>query len=129
MQNLFLAHQLKLLEYAIRNDYDSILITELDLDRPGPTIVYVNEGFTHMTGYTKEEVIGKTPRILQGPKTDRAILERLKRRLIEGQAFFGHTINYRKDGTEFINQWDIRRFKASICQINCSWSLTCPAYT
>jgi len=102
-----LAHQLKLLEYAIRNDYDSILITELDLDRPGPTIVYVNEGFTHMTGYTKEEVIGKTPRILQGPKTDRAILERLKRRLIEGQAFFGHTINYRKDGTEFINQWDI----------------------
>jgi PAS domain S-box-containing protein len=34
-------------------------------------------------------------------------LERLKRRLIEGQAFFGHTINYRKDGSEFINQWDI----------------------
>ena len=34
-------------------------------------------------------------------------MERLKRRLIEGQAFFGHTINYRKDGSEFINQWDI----------------------
>ncbi len=49
-----------------------------------------------MTGYLPEEVIGKTPRILQGPKTDRAILDRLKRRLIEGQAFFGHSINYRK---------------------------------
>ena len=60
-----------------------------------------------MTGYTKQEVLGKTPRILQGEKTDRSILERLKRRLIEGQAFFGHTINYRKDGSEFINQWDI----------------------
>ena len=99
--------QLELLEYAIRNDYDSILITELTLEKPGPKIVYVNNGFTKMTGYSKEEAIGKTPRMLQGPKTDHAILERLKRRLIEGQAFFGHTINYRKDGTEFINQWDI----------------------
>ena len=97
----------ELLENAIRNDYDSILITELNLEKPGPKIVYVNEGFTRMTGYSKEEAIGKTPRMLQGPKTDRAILDRLKRRLIEGQAFFGHTINYRKDGTEFINQWDI----------------------
>lgn len=99
--------QLGLLESAIRNDYDSILITELELEKPGPRIVYVNDGFTKMTGYTKDEVIGKTPRILQGPKTDRAILDRLKRRLIEGQAFFGHSINYRKDGSEFINQWDI----------------------
>jgi len=96
-----------LLESAIRNDYDSILITELNLEKPGPRIVYVNDGFTRMTGYSKEEAIGNTPRMLQGPKTDRAILDRLKRRLIEGQAFFGHTINYRKDGTEFINQWDI----------------------
>ncbi|MBO6792850.1 MAG: PAS domain S-box protein [Balneolaceae bacterium] len=96
-----------LLESAIRNDYDSILITELGLEKPGPKIVYVNDGFTRMTGYSKEEAIGNTPRMLQGEKTDRAILDRLKRRLIEGQAFFGHTINYRKDGSEFINQWDI----------------------
>ncbi|MBO6522596.1 MAG: PAS domain S-box protein [Balneolaceae bacterium] len=102
-----LREQLGLLESAIRNDYDSILITELGLEKPGPKIVYVNDGFTKMTGYLPEEVIGKTPRILQGPKTDRAILDRLKRRLIEGQAFFGHSINYRKDGSEFINQWDI----------------------
>lgn len=102
-----LESQLGLLESAIRHDYDSILITELDLEKPGPKIVYVNEGFTRMTGYSKVDVIGKTPRILQGPKTDRAVLDRLKRRLTEGQAFFGHTINYRKDGTEFINQWDI----------------------
>lgn len=99
--------QLSLLEQAIKHDYDSILITELDLEKPGPRIVYVNDGFTKMTGYTREEVIGKTPRILQGEKTDRHVLDRLKERLIEGQAFFGHTVNYRKDGTEFINQWDI----------------------
>lgn len=98
---------LSLLESAIRSDYDSIIITELTLEEPGPKIVYVNDGFTKMTGYSREEVIGKTPRILQGPKTDRAVLDKLKERLKEGQAFFGHTVNYKKDGTEFINQWDI----------------------
>ncbi|MFO8029844.1 MAG: PAS domain S-box protein [Cyclonatronaceae bacterium] len=99
--------ELELLEAVIRNDYESIVITELDLESPGPKIVYVNEGFEKMTGYKKEEVIGKTPRILQGPKTDRATLDRLKESLIEGKAFFGQTVNYRKDGSEFINQWDI----------------------
>lgn len=98
---------LELLEQAIKSDYDSIVITTLELDEPGPQIVYANDGFTKMTGYTREEVMGKTPRILQGPKTDRAVLDKLKQRLQDGQPFFGHTVNYRKDGTEFINQWDI----------------------
>jgi PAS domain S-box-containing protein len=100
-------NSLELLERAVRSDYDSILITTLELEEPGPVIVYVNDGFTRMTGYSREEVLGKTPRILQGPKTDRAVLDKLKQRLQEGQPFFGHTVNYRKDGTEFINQWDI----------------------
>lgn len=101
------AENLKLLEAAFRNDYDSILITEMELDNPGPKIVYVNEGFTKMTGYSREEVIGLTPRILHGPKTDRAVLDKLKYSLLNGRAFFGQTINYRKDGSEFVNQWDI----------------------
>lgn len=98
---------LELLENAIRSDYDSIIITTLELEKPGPEIVYANDGFTKMTGYSRDEVIGKSPRILQGEKTDRAVLDKLKTRLKEGQAFFGHTVNYRKDGSEFINQWDI----------------------
>jgi len=100
-------NHLNLLEAAIRNDYDSILITELELEEPGPRIVYVNDGFTRMTGYSKEEVIGKTPRILQGPKTDKAVLKKLKERLQAGKSFFGQAVNYRKDGSEFVNQWDI----------------------
>lgn len=102
-----LISQRNLLESAVRNDYDSILITELNLEKPGPKIVYVNDGFTRMTGYSREEAIGNTPRMLQGEKTDRAVIDKLKTRLMEGQSFFGHTVNYRKDGSEFINQWDI----------------------
>lgn len=101
------ARHLSLLESATNDGYDSILITELSLDKPGPEIVYVNDGFCEMTGYSREEVIGKTPRILQGPKTDQDVLDRLKEHLSDGQCFFGQTINYRKDGSEFINQWDI----------------------
>lgn len=99
--------RLNLLDRAIATDYDSILITELGLENPGPKIVYANSGFSQLTGYTLEEVLGKTPRILQGPKTDRFTLDRLKKNLIEGQSFFGQTVNYRKDGSEFVNQWDI----------------------
>lgn len=96
-----------LLEQAIKNDYDSILITDLELVDGGPRIVYVNEGFTKMTGYNREEAIGQTPRFLQGPKTDKSTLAHLKKSLIEGHSFFGQAVNYRKDGSEFINQWDI----------------------
>jgi len=107
----FYQRSLNLLEQAIKHDYDSILITELNYEKPGPKIVYVNEGFCEMTGYSRDEVIGKTPRILQGPKTERKVLDRLKKRLKEGNSFFGQTVNYRKDGSEFINQWDIHPLK------------------
>ena len=79
----------------------------MSLEQPGPKIVYVNDGFTKMSGYTREEAVGQTPRILQGPKTDRTVLDKLKYSLLNGRAFFGQTINYRKDGSEFVNQWDI----------------------
>lgn len=102
-----ISSHLGLLESVISNDYDSIIITDLNLASPGPKIVYVNDGFTRLTGFTKEDAIGNTPRILQGPKTERPTLDRLKTCLLEGKSFFGQAVNYRKDGTEFINQWDI----------------------
>lgn len=99
--------QLTLLAAAVHSAHDSIVITTTELDYPGPEIVFVNKAFTEMTGYEAKEIIGQTPRILQGPNTDRSIFKDLKKLLRNGSVFFGETINYRKDGTEFYNQWHI----------------------
>src|SRR5215813_4938109 len=58
--------QLRLLKTAIEQSNESIIIMTARLDPPGPEIVYVSPAFTKMTGYALEEVIGKTPHILQG---------------------------------------------------------------
>ena len=96
-----------LLTDAMRHAKESVLITTAELDPPGPEIVYVNEGFCRMTGYARAEVIGETPRILHGPKTDRAQLDRLRNQLSLEQPFDGETINYRKDGSEYVIEWYI----------------------
>ena len=94
--------QLKLLESVITNTKDAVLITEAEpLDEPGPRILYVNEAFTRMTGYKAEEVIGKTPRILQGPKSDKAELAKLSRSLRKWEPCEITTVNYKKSGEEF----------------------------
>lgn len=62
-------HCLKLLESVVTHATDSVLITEArPLDGTGHKIVYVNDALTKMTGYTRQEVLGKTPFMLQGPK-------------------------------------------------------------
>lgn len=94
--------RLKLLESVITNTNDAILITEAEpFDEPGPRILYVNEAFTKMTGYTAEEVIGKSPRILQGPNSDKAELARLSKAVRNWESCEITTINYKKNGDEF----------------------------
>lgn len=95
-------HHLKLLESVITNTMDAVMITEAEpFDEPGPQILYVNEAFTKMTGYSAAEVIGKTPRILQGPKTDREELERLSEHIRRWEPCEVTLINYKKSGEEF----------------------------
>jgi len=85
----------------------AICITDAQLDEPGPRIVYVNPAFERMTGYQSHEVLGRSPRFLHGPDTDRLTLDRLRRDLGNGRAFQGETSNYRKDGTRFTMTWRI----------------------
>lgn len=61
----------------------------------------MNDAFTRLTGWEASEVIGKTPRILQGPKTDRAVLDELGDNLRQWKASDVDLINYTKEGREF----------------------------
>ncbi len=95
-------NQLKLLESVITNTNDVVIITEAEpLDQPGPRIVYANEAFEKMTLYSKAEVIGQSPRILQGPATDREELKRLKKHLMNWEACETEILNYKKNGETF----------------------------
>ncbi len=85
----------------------AVLVTDARLEPPGPRIVFANRVFRELTGYPADEILGATPRILQGPATERAVLDRLRAQLEAGEGFFGRVWNYRRDGTPFVMEWSI----------------------
>src|SRR5262247_82589 len=97
--------QLQLLRQAVEESNEAIILATGQLAPPGPQIVYVNPAFTKMTGYAPEEVIGKTPSILGGPKTDLSVISRLREDIAAGKVFHGEMINYHKDGSELCIDW------------------------
>ncbi|MEM9417829.1 MAG: PAS domain S-box protein [Planctomycetota bacterium] len=99
--------RLRLIRSAVEQVGESVTITDNQIDKPGPHIVYVNPAFSAMTGYRPEEALGQSPRILQGPKSDRKALNELRNRLRRGEPYSGEAINYRKDGSEYVVEWHI----------------------
>ncbi len=87
-----------LLEQALSEVSLGVLLG--DLDRK---ITYASAGFTRLTGYSGQELLGQSCRILQGPKTDPAVAEELRAAMHEGGFFDGEILNYRKDGSTFWN--------------------------
>jgi PAS domain S-box-containing protein len=86
---------------------ESILLTTANLDAPGPYIVYVNPAFERMTGWPGAEIIGKSPRVLQGPETEFSIFSDMKGALASRGIWEGCTVNYKKDGSKFWMEWSI----------------------
>ena len=93
-----------LLQVLAENSFDSVLVTDAS---PEGKIIYANKSFKKLTGHDPAEIIGKTPRILQGPGTDLKVIARLADALKSGDKFEGKAINYKKDGTPFIMYWRV----------------------
>jgi len=90
--------QLRLLERAIAASNNGIIIT--DVQQPDNPVIYVNSGFERITGYQREDAIGKNCRFLQGSDTKQPALEELRRAITSGQEGQIVLRNYRKDGTQ-----------------------------
>lgn len=98
---------LPVIRAALDQTRSAACITTADLDAPGPTIVYVNPAYCEMTGRDEAEVVGTSPRVMQGPLTSRPVLDRLRADLEAGRPFVGEAVNYRKDGKPFLISWRI----------------------
>jgi diguanylate cyclase (GGDEF)-like protein/PAS domain S-box-containing protein len=99
---------LTLLESSIARLNDIVIITEAAPFRaPGPRIVFVNEAFERRTGYTREEVLGHSPRFLQGAQTQRAQLDRIRGALEQWERVRVDLINYTKAGEPYWVDLDV----------------------
>ncbi|WP_240308084.1 sensor domain-containing diguanylate cyclase [Thiohalospira halophila] len=96
-----------LLTVALEQTFLGVVITDAELQAPGPRILWANRRLLEMTGYTMAELRGSSPRILQGPETEPAVIQELRRALAAGESFQGETVNYRKDGIPYTVEWTI----------------------
>jgi diguanylate cyclase (GGDEF)-like protein/PAS domain S-box-containing protein len=100
--------QLLLLQTSISRLNDIVMITEAGpVDEPGPRLVFVNDAFERQTGYSREEVLGRSPRLLQGQRTQREDLDRIRQAMVQVQPVRVELINYKKNGEPFWVELDV----------------------
>ena len=101
----------RLLAAAVEQAAEAIIVTDTQIEEPGPRILYANRAHERIFGYDLEDLIGRSPRMFQGPKSDRGVLDRVRRALEAGEGVEAETVNYRADGAEFVLQWEIAPVK------------------
>jgi two-component system, cell cycle sensor histidine kinase and response regulator CckA len=93
--------RLRLLESAVVHARDAVIILEAEPSGEyGRSVIYVNEAFTHITGYSQDEVIGRSLHFLRGPRSNGQTLDRLRQALNTNTVLQTELLNYRKDGSE-----------------------------
>jgi PAS domain S-box-containing protein len=88
-----------------------------DARRPDCPLIYVNRGFEHLTGYAREACIGRNCRFLQGPDTDPTAVKRMKLAIAAGEPLILDLLNYRKDGSTFMNRISLKPVRSNSGEI------------
>ncbi|MBD1584517.1 PAS domain-containing protein [Pseudoalteromonas sp. S16_S37] len=101
---------LQLLRQVLMHSHHAIVITNADHSQGYP-IVYANKVFCEHTGYELAELVGRSPRILQGPDSNHKVIAKITPSLQKNGYFYGSSINYRKDGSIYPVEWNISEIK------------------
>lgn len=97
--------EISLQQLAIESAINGIVISDpLQEDNP---ITYANRGFLSLTGYERDEVLGKNCKFLQGEQTDPETIKKIRAAVNRGEAVRATILNYRKDGSQFWNDLQI----------------------
>jgi PAS domain S-box-containing protein len=104
--------RLQLVETAIQNADQGIVITDAGLDDEGPRIQYVNHGFSQLTGYAALDVAGMPLRRLEPAGLAASLMPRVMETVLTGQGFYSDTVNQRADGSAAEVEWHIAPVRA-----------------
>lgn len=100
--------QLLMHQCILRHVRDAVIVTTAEpVDAPGPIIVYANRAALRQTGYRAAELLGRSPRLFQGPETDRDALLCFHQAMRHWQPTRQKVLNYRRNGTTFWVEIDI----------------------
>lgn len=86
-------------------------LTIVNMDLPDRPCIYVNKKFEEFTGYKANEVLGKNLKLLQGVDSAEDTIEFMKKAFLQNEACCQDIINYKKDGTAFLNRLVMLPFK------------------
>lgn len=100
--------QLLMHQSILRHVRDAVIVTTAEpVDPPGPVIVYANHAALHQTGYRASQLLGRSPRIFQGPLTDRDAVFSFHQAMRHWQPTRQTLVNYRRNGSTFWVEIDI----------------------
>lgn len=86
---------------AVKTTRMPMIVT--DPHQPDNPIVFCNDAFTFMTGYSEEDILGTNCRFLQGPETDREVVSQVRAAIEKREEISVEILNYRKNGSTFWN--------------------------
>jgi PAS domain S-box-containing protein len=94
-------HHLRLLESVITNTTDAVMITTVGNDDQVPTVIYVNNAFSKLTGYTSDEINSGGIGLLHGPLTDAQQIAKLLKAMEDHESCAIEAVFYKKDGQPY----------------------------